>query len=85
MSNTNADGIVIQDYGQQVDDTESAAKRELLSRGYAEVMTRAEAQAKYTFVGFCAPWVEVVRESDNKRGTLEFTHSPRFYFNFVES
>jgi hypothetical protein len=28
--------------------------------------------------------VVVKRKSDGKKGSLEFTHSPRVYFNFVE-
>lgn len=32
---------------------------------------------------FLAPFCFVTRKSDDKKGTLMFTHSPRFYFNFV--
>jgi hypothetical protein len=34
--------------------------------------------------GFMAPFVVVRRKSDNKKGTLTFQHSPRFYFDFTE-
>ena len=30
-----------------------------------------------------APFVAVRRKSDGAKGSMEFTHSPRFYFNFV--
>ena len=50
---------------------------------YGEVLTTAEAVQKYEFVAFCAPFVEVRRRSDGRRGTLEFQPSPRFYFSFV--
>lgn len=51
---------------------------------YGEVLTTAEAVQKYEFVAFCAPFVEVRRRSDGRRGTLEFQPSPRFYFNFIK-
>lgn len=32
--------------------------------------------------GFAAPFVVVRRKADGVEGSLEFTHSPRVYFNF---
>ena len=46
------------------------------------LMTTAEMSAEYSVVGFLAPFVVVTRKSDGVKGTLEFTHSPRHYFNF---
>ncbi len=34
--------------------------------------------------GFMAPFVVVVRKSDGVKGSLEFTHLPRLYFNWKE-
>jgi hypothetical protein len=45
--------------------------------------TTEQMSAEFSVQGFCAPFVVVVRKSDGVKGTLEFTHSPRFYFNFV--
>jgi hypothetical protein len=42
--------------------------------------TIAELQADFEVLGFAAPFVVVRRRSDGKRGSLEFTHSPRVYF-----
>jgi hypothetical protein len=39
-------------------------------------------QRDFTVEGFAAPFVVVRRKSDGQRGTLEFTHSPRYYFDF---
>jgi hypothetical protein len=36
----------------------------------------------FTVMGFAAPFVVVVRKSDGVKGSLEFTHHPRLYFNF---
>lgn len=40
-------------------------------------------QRDFNVLGFQAPYVVVVRKSDNVRGTLEFVHRPRIYWNFV--
>ena len=39
-------------------------------------------QRDFTVEGFSAPFVVVRRKSDGVRGTLEFKHSPRIYFDF---
>lgn len=41
-------------------------------------------QEDFTVEGFSAPFVVVKRKSDGVRGTLEFTHQPRVYFDFKE-
>lgn len=46
--------------------------------------TTAEMQEEFNVLGFMAPFVIVARKSDGKRGTLEFKHSPRVYFNWQE-
>jgi hypothetical protein len=46
--------------------------------------TTEELSREFTVRSFCAPFVVVTRKSDGKSGTLEFTHSPRFYFNWRE-
>jgi len=38
---------------------------------------------QFEVLGFAAPFVVVRRKSDGVKGSLEFTHSPRIYFNFV--
>jgi hypothetical protein len=43
-----------------------------------------ELRRDFEVIGFSAPFVVVKRKSDGVKGSLEFTHSPRFYFNFVE-
>lgn len=38
----------------------------------------------FDVIGFMAPYTVVKRKSDGIKGSLEFTHRPRFYFNFIE-
>lgn len=41
-------------------------------------------RAEFEVIGFLAPFVVVKRKSDGAKGLMEFTHNPRFYFNFVK-
>ena len=47
-----------------------------------ETWTTEELQRDFSVEGFAAPYVIVRRKSDGAKGTLEFTHSPRVYFDF---
>jgi len=72
------------------DPTESM-RREMLESGepYRDLAraeqrwTTEELSRDFTVQSFLAPFVFVTRKADGARGTMEFTHSPRFYFNFV--
>lgn len=74
-----------------MDDTESL-RRNMLATGQpardAETAeqrwTTDEMARDFTVSGFMAPFVIVTRKSDGAKGSLEFTHSPRVYFNFVK-
>lgn len=58
--------------------------RESLEAEFGEVLDTDQLQEKYKVVSFAAPLVIVVRKEDGQRGSLMFTHMPRFYFNFLE-
>ena len=71
-------------------DPTEAIRREMLETGepYRD-LARAEErwdtdQVRELFEvhSFLAPFVLVTRKQDGVRGTLEFTHNPRWYFNF---
>lgn len=49
------------------------------SRWTTEELTR-----DFIVHSFAAPFAVVTRKCDGAHGSIEFTHSPRFYFNFVE-
>ena len=83
MAETTINGLTIKDYGQQVSSEEAAARADLEKR-YGQVWDTAQLREAFDVVGFSAPFVVAVRKSDGKRGTLEFTHSPRFYFGFCQ-
>ena len=56
--------------------------REALEAEYGQVWSTQELSQDFEVTGFFAPYVAVSRRSNGKKGSLEFQHSPRFYFNF---
>lgn len=62
----------------------NAAPRADLEARYGKVWNLEELSAEYVISGFMAPFVVVRRKSDGVVGSMEFQHSPRFYFNFSE-
>ena len=48
-------------------------------------MTTAEMMEQFTVLGYMMGFCVVKRKSDGKEGTLDFDHSPRFYYNFQEA
>ena len=60
----------------------AAAGREALEARHGQVWDTQELTRDYEVVGFAAPYVVVRRRADGLRGSLEFQHAPRFYFNF---
>ena len=56
--------------------------REDMEALYGEVWDTTELQRDFNVESFLAPLVIVRRKSDGQRGTLDFIHHPRFYYNF---
>jgi hypothetical protein len=88
MSTTNDDTqeirrnrLVIINSAVESPDPETERKR--LETQYGKVWDTAELSEDTEVLGFMAPYVVVRRRSDGRKGSLEFQHSPRFYFNFV--
>jgi len=52
--------------------------------GYSDIMDTEQATTIYSFESFLAPICFVTRKSDGQRGSLQFTHMPRYYFGFKE-
>jgi len=50
-----------------------------------QTWTTEELQRDFNVTGFSAPYVTAVRRSDGVKGTLEFAHSPRIYFDWREA
>ena len=76
----------------EMKDPTEKLRRDMIANGqpqrdleHAEQRWNAMELAKdFTVQSFMAPFVFVTRKSDGAQGTMEFTHSPRYYFNFKE-
>ena len=60
-----------------------AAERQRLEVDHGQVWDAGQLRADFEVLGFMAPYVAVRRRSDGRKGSLEFQHQPRLYFNFV--
>jgi hypothetical protein len=60
----------------------AAVGREALEARHGRVWDTQELTRDFEVLGFSAPYVVVRRRADGVRGSLEFQHAPRFYFNF---
>ncbi len=56
--------------------------REALEAQYGQVWSTDQLSDDFEVIGFMAPLIAVRRKSDGHKGSLEFQHSPRLYFNF---
>ncbi len=56
--------------------------RQELEQLYGQVWDTVELRSDFDVLGFMAPLVVVRRRSDGIRGSLEFQHQPRYYFNW---
>jgi hypothetical protein len=61
-----------------------ASLRAPLEAQYGKVWDTAELRKEFVVLGFLAPFVMVRELATGKKGSLEFQHSPRFYFNWKE-
>ena len=59
------------------------SSREALEVQYGKVWTTNELAGDFEVIGFMAPLVVVRRLADGRKGSLEFQHNPRLYFNFL--
>ncbi len=66
-----------------VETDDSTTERKRLEAQYGRVRDAAQLAEDFEVLGFMAPYIVVRRKSDGKKGSLEFQHSPRFYFNLV--
>jgi hypothetical protein len=58
------------------------ARREALEAKHGQVWDTDELRRDFEVVGFLSPYVVVHRRSDGVKGSLQFQHDPRLYFNF---
>ena len=60
----------------------SPGSREALEAEYGQVWDTKQMCEDFEAQGFGAPYIAVIRKVDRVKGSLEFQHNPRFYYNF---
>jgi hypothetical protein len=53
--------------------------------GIGNVWDTDELSRDFEVIGFMAPFCVVRRKSDGIKGSVQFQHHPRFYFNFEKA
>jgi hypothetical protein len=66
-----------------VESQDTSSERRRLEGQYGQVWDTAQLAMDFEVLGFMAPYVVVRRRADERKGSLEFQHHPRFFFNFV--
>ncbi len=66
-----------------VESQDAAVERKRLATQNGRVWDASQLSEDFEVLGFMAPYILVRRKSDGLKGSFEFQHSPRFYFNFV--
>jgi hypothetical protein len=66
-----------------VESDDVLTERKRLEARYGQIWDAVQVADDFDVLGFMAPYVVVRRRSDGRKGSLEFQHLPRFYFNFV--
>jgi hypothetical protein len=59
------------------------ASMKALEAQFGRVWDTKQLADEFEVVGFLAPFVVVRRKADGVKGSLEFQHNPRHYFNFI--
>ena len=68
---------------RQAELNDEATERAKLEEQYGKVWNTEELRSEFEVLGFMAPLVMVRNRATREKGSLEFQHSPRFYFNFI--
>lgn len=69
---------------QQAELNAAQAEREALEATHGQVWDTNQLREDFEVIGFMAPYIVVKRKSDGAKGSLQFQHAPRFYFNWQE-
>jgi hypothetical protein len=67
---------------RQAELNREAAAIEELSQRYGTIWNPEALRQDFKVLGFMAPFVVVRNRHTGKKGSLEFQHDPRFYFNW---
>ena len=68
----------------EVESQDKDTERKRLEERHGQVWSTDELTKDFTVEGFMAPFIIAIRKKDKAKGTMNFQHSPRFYWGFEE-
>lgn len=74
--------VLVNELNSSVQNDDEEQARAKLAAEYGQLWDTQQLQEEFSVQGFMAPYVTVRRKRDGAKGTLQFTHSPRFYFRW---
>lgn len=60
------------------------SERKYFEETYGQVWDTTQLQQDFIVHGFLAPFVSVTKKETNEKGTLMFSHNPRYYYGWQE-
>ena len=75
--------VELQRINAEIQSDNPQTERQRLEQKYGQVWDTSELAKDFIVHGFLAPYLVVTNKSNNQKGSLEFQHCPRFYFNFI--
>ena len=76
---------LVQKINSEVETNDKDAERKRLESNYGQVWNTEELSTTFEVLGFLAPFVVVRKKDTGEKGSLEFQHDPRFYFNYTKN
>lgn len=73
----------VAEINSQIESEDRDTERKRLEALYGDVWDTSQMSDRFEVLGFMSPYVIVRRKSDDCKGSLQFQHNPRFYFNFA--
>lgn len=68
----------------EINSNQSDRERLEEAHGKGNVWDSTELAETFEVIGFGAPFCVVRRKADGVKGSVEFQHRPRFYYNFIK-
>jgi len=74
----------VAEINSQVQSDDKASERQRLEALHGRVWDTKQLGEDFDVIGFMAPYIVATEKATGKKGSLQFQHMPRFYFNWRE-
>ena len=74
--------LMTNDINNAVESNDKDEERKRLEKEYGQIWDTMELGRDFVVEGFLAPFIMATNKETGEKGTLQFQHAPRFYFNW---